>query len=403
MRLLRAPSIFPLLAAILLFAAPLRETGPSTILWTAPAILISAMIIAWAAESSQYFIAQGFALAILAWLQTLPEFAVEAVLAWKQQVPLLLAALTGALRLLTGFGWPVIYFTASLAHRRRHGAPLRAIVLARHHSVEVVGLLAPLAYIAVVAVKATLTIFDAILLTLLYAAYLAILSRLPAEGHESVDELATIPRAIVKSPRAKRIALIALLFAAGAALIYFSAEPFLASLLAISTLAGIPNFVFIQWVAPIVSEFPEMASTIYFARATDRAPMALMNMVSSNINQWTLLMAMLPVLYSISAGAASAIPFDAQQQLQLWLTLAQALVGLTFLINMELVWWEALLLFVLFLIPFAIPAASRAVTIAYFAWTALELVRILTGQRKPLAFARFVETWKSFVAAPRSR
>ena len=78
-------------------------------------------MIAWAAESAQYFIAQGFALAILAWMQTLPEFAVEAVFAWKQQVPLLLANLTGALRLLTGLGWPVIYFTASMSHRRRNG------------------------------------------------------------------------------------------------------------------------------------------------------------------------------------------------------------------------------------------------------------------------------------------
>ena len=76
------------------------------------------MLIAWAAESAQFFIAQGFALAILAWLQTLPEFAVEAVLAWKQQVPLLLANLTGALRLLTGLGWPMIYCVAALFHRR---------------------------------------------------------------------------------------------------------------------------------------------------------------------------------------------------------------------------------------------------------------------------------------------
>ena len=75
--------------------------------------LISALMIAWAAESAQFFMAQGFALAILAWMQTLPEFAVEAVFAWQQQVPLLLANLTGALRLLTGFGWPVIYFTAA--------------------------------------------------------------------------------------------------------------------------------------------------------------------------------------------------------------------------------------------------------------------------------------------------
>ena len=87
------------------------------------------MMIAWAAEASQYFVAQGFALAILAWLQTLPEFAVEAVLAWHQQTHLLLANLTGALRLLTGIGWPLIYFTAAWFQRRRTGIPLRKIQL----------------------------------------------------------------------------------------------------------------------------------------------------------------------------------------------------------------------------------------------------------------------------------
>src|SRR3979409_45311 len=79
---------------LLLAAIPLRDTGPWTVLWAAPAILIAAVLIAWAAESAQFFIAQGFALAILAWMQTLPEFAIEAVLAWKQQVPLILASLT---------------------------------------------------------------------------------------------------------------------------------------------------------------------------------------------------------------------------------------------------------------------------------------------------------------------
>src|SRR5207253_7431280 len=64
----------------------------------------------------------------------------------------------------------------------------------------------------------------------------------------------------------------------------------------------------------LVSEFPEMASTVYFARTVDRASMALMNMVSSNINQWTLLTAMLPILYSISIGTATPIVFDPQQR-----------------------------------------------------------------------------------------
>jgi cation:H+ antiporter len=397
MALLPRRSAFPIFFAFLFFAVPLRQTGPSTIFWTAPAILASAMMIAWAAESAQYFIAQGLALAILAWMQTLPEFAVEAVLAWKQQVPLLLASLTGALRLLTGLGWPVIYFTASLAHRRKRAGPMGCIRLEPHQSVEVIGLLVPLIYVAVIAVKGTLTVYDAVVLTLIYAAYLAILSRLPAEGHESVDQLATIPRTIVTSPRISRIAMIGGLFLAGGLLIYYSAEPFLASLVAIAALAGIPNFIFIQWVAPIVSEFPEMASTVYFARQENRAPMALMNMVSSNINQWTLLMAMLPVLYSISVGAPTTIPFDAEQRLQLWMTLGQALVGMMFLINMELAWWEATVLFVLFVIALVFPSAAKGVTAAYFGWAAVELVRMVLTRRRAAAWQCFLETWKMHV------
>lgn len=392
---LRQPSVFPIFFALLLFAAPIRHAEPSAIFWTAPAILFSALMIAWAAESAQYFIAQGFALAILAWMQTLPEFAVEAVLAWKQQVPLLLANLTGALRLLTGLGWPVIFFTAAIAHRRRTQTTLRAIRLNPQHSVEVFGLMVPLIYVAVIAFKGTLTIYDAVILFLIYFAYLAILSRLPAEGHESVDHLETIPRTIVKSPRLMRIATISALFIAGGALIYYSAEPFLASLLAIATVAGIPTFVFIQWIAPVVSEFPEMASTVYFARTDGRAPMALMNMVSSNINQWTLLMAMLPVVYSISIGVASTIHFDEQQKLQLWMTLGQALLGLVFLMNMELAWWEAAILLVFFMIGLAIPAWSAILTGAYFGWAGLELVRILLGHRKPIALAAFGQIWRS--------
>src|ERR1700761_9680506 len=109
--------MFAALVPILL-VVPLHQTAPSTIAWAAPAILFPALMIAWAAESAQYFVAQGFALAMLAWMQTLPEFAVEAVLAWHQQTHLLLANLTGALRLLTGLGWPAIYATAAFAHRR---------------------------------------------------------------------------------------------------------------------------------------------------------------------------------------------------------------------------------------------------------------------------------------------
>jgi len=396
--LLPPRNVFPAFLLILFVAGPIPRTGPATVLWAAPAILLSSLMIAWAAESAQYFIAQGFALAILAWMQTLPEFAVEAVIAWKQQTPLLLANLTGALRLLTGLGWPVIYFTAAIFHRRRSRTPLRSIQLEEHQCIEVIGLLIPLIYIAVICAKATLTLADAVVLTAIYALYLAMLSRLPPETPESIEDLETVPRTIVTSRRPVRIALITGLFLGGALLIRYSAEPFLGSLLAIAGLAGISSFVAIQWLAPIISEFPEMASTVYFARTVTRAPMALMNMVSSNINQWTLLVAMLPVVFSISAGHASTIVLDPQQQLQLLMTLGQALLGMMFLINMELVWWEAIALLVLFVIGFVSPAAAKPVTAAYFIWAAFEIWQIVIGRRRAVAVTRFLEVWSKHVA-----
>src|SRR3954468_3284488 len=117
----RRQQVIAPVCALLLVSTEIEQFAPLSLLWTAPAILLAAMLIAWAAESAQFFMAQGVALAILAWLQTLPEFAVEAVLAWKQQIPLLMAGLTGALRLLTGLGWPMIYFTAAFFYRRRTG------------------------------------------------------------------------------------------------------------------------------------------------------------------------------------------------------------------------------------------------------------------------------------------
>jgi cation:H+ antiporter len=150
---------------------------------------------------------------------------------------LLLANLTGALRLLTGLGWPAIYLTAAFACRRATGKPLGRIVLEAHHSVEVVALMMPLLYVPVIAIKGSLTVYDGVVLIAIYAVYLWILGKLPSEDHETIEDLEIIPRTIVKARRGRRIFAIGALFIAGGALIYVSAEPFLASLLALSVLA----------------------------------------------------------------------------------------------------------------------------------------------------------------------
>jgi len=403
------------LCALLLFAAvPFHEVPASTALWAAPAILLAAMLIAWAAESAQFFIAQGFALAILAWLQTMPEFAVEFVFAWKQQVPLLMANLTGSLRLLTGLGWPMIYAVAAFCYRRRYGKPMKEIALHDEHCVEVMGLCVPVAYMIFVWAKGSLNVFDAGVLILIYSAYLVVLGKMPPQEAEGIEDLEIIPRSIVKSRRGVRNLSIAGFFLGGGVLIYVSAEPFAGSLLAVSAALGVPSFVFVQWVAPFVSEFPEKVSAFYWARTIHRAPMALMNMVSSNINQWTLLAAMLPIVYSISRGAVSPIPFDDQQKLELLMTLGQSLVGIIFLVNMKLTWWEASTLFSLWFIQFAFspvkPGPGFAgfmagnihwiVTVLYFLWFALGLVRYARGGRHPEAFRLFAALWREHIWPP---
>ena len=220
--------------------------------------------------------------------------------------------------------------------------------------------------------------------------------------HEGIEDMERIPRAIVTAPRPVRIVAITALFLVGGGIIYLAAEPFLGSLLAVSTALGIPVFVFVQWVAPFVSEFPEKVSAFYWARTVEGASTALMNMISSNINQWTLLTAMLPIVYSISRGAVSAIPLDGEQEVELLLTLAQALLGAMFLLEMRFQWWEAAGLFVLWLIQFVLSPVAKVhqyFTFAYFAWAALDVVLILAGKRKATAFRCFAVMWRSHMRA----
>ena len=157
-------------------------------LWTFPAILGSAFVVGWAAETAQFQIGQGLALALLAWIQVLPEFAVEAAISWERNIPLMTANFTGALRLLTGLGWPVIWVMHALSRRRRRER-WPAIQLDEEHSIEILGLLPPLLYFGWIIFKGTLDCWDAGVLLGLYAAYLAVLNRIPPKEHEEIEDV----------------------------------------------------------------------------------------------------------------------------------------------------------------------------------------------------------------------
>jgi len=373
----------------LLSETALQAGSPFAILWAGPGILVASLMIAWGAEATQFFLAQGIALAVLALLQTLPEFAVEAVLAWHREVPYLFANLTGALMLLTGLGWPMIYFSAATAHRRAHKQPMRRVQLADEQAVQIVSLLAAIAYQSVIWWKGSLNIYDGVVLLAIYVAYLWTMRRLPPEEAENIDEVGGIPRAIIQASKPIRIAAILGLFVVGGAAVFLIADPFLRGLFGLSTLLGISSFRFIQWIAPLVSEAPEGISAFYWARAPERASIALMNLVSSNINQWTLLAAMLPVVLSVSVGHIAAIPLDTMQSRDLLLTLSQSLLGAMFLINMELAWWEAVGLFVLFIVQLGFSSLHVYIAWIDFAWCAVEVARVIAGNRKAVAFHHF--------------
>jgi cation:H+ antiporter len=364
-------------------------------------MIFAAFVVAWGAEAAEFMISQGLALAILALIQTLPEFAVEAVIAWKagkdpDMVHLAIANFTGSLRLLTGLGWPMIYAVAAFYSRKRHNRKLGSIELHDDHAVEVVGLLPPLAWFVVVWAKASLSLVDAFVLTSTYVVYLVVLLRLPAreEPIETEDEIPRVSRWALSQQGWKRWAAVLGLLGAGGAIIFLVAEPFLASMLALATTMGISQFVFIQWVAPFLSEFPEKTSAFAWARRVTRAPVALMNMVSSNINQWGVLSAMLAVIYCWSKGEVTALPFDEFQRLEILLTILQAFLGWLFLSSMTLTAYEAAGLFLLWLIQFLRPSLRHEMLWVYSAWIAIELIRIAFGRQKMRAFGAFARVWK---------
>ncbi len=386
--------------------AAAAKGGALSALWTFPSIVGGSFLIAWAAESAQFFMSQGLSLAILAWVQTLPEFAVEAVIAWQAPrthngMSLVLANFTGSIRLLVGLGWPMIYTVAAFFHRRKYKRPLKVINLEQEHCVEVVGLVLPILYFLVITLKGTLTIWDGIVLMVLYFAYMFVLNRIPPKELENPEEEEWPVRQIVVMKPAARNSTIAALFLGGAVIIYFTAEPFLHSLLALALSLGVSQFVFIQWVAPFLSEFPEKLSAFYWARKITGAPMALMNMVSSNINQWTMLAAMIPIVVAISAGHIQPIPLDHEHKVELLLTIAQSALGVCLLANMNFAWHEAIVLFALFLAQFLVPHLREEVAALYGVWVTYEVVAWLMGYRKPKAFIEFGRLFKERVLKTR--
>jgi len=381
----------------------LAQAGGSAVaaLWTFPSILVSAFLVAWGAEAAQFLMSQGLALAILAWLQTLPEFAVEAVIAWEagknpERAHLAIANLTGAIRLLLGLGWPMIYVVSAFSGRKKGERKLPPITLRREHAVEVVGLLPPLLYFALIIWKQWIGWIDAVVLIALYLLYLYVLFLHPPQEAEQVADAPAVARWAYRQRGWRQKAAIGGLFAAGGALLFVTAHPFLESMLALAGVFGVSQFVLVQWVAPFLSEFPEKVSAFMWARRESHAPMALMNMVSSNINQWTVLAAMIPLVFGYShyhhTGTWADFHFDAEQRVEIILTLLQSGLGIMLLASMEFDWVEASGLLVLWAVQFFVPHLREEVSVVYAVWIVVLLLGFALKRQRLLAPRYFWES-----------
>jgi cation:H+ antiporter len=344
---------------LVLHLLDIEEPPPGTVaLATGVAILGAAFLLSWAVELAERDIPQSLALLILALVSVLPEYAVDLAFAVKAAedptwLPYPIANMTGANRLLIGFGWAAVVLVACRRDRTS------VLAIPHPYRLEIRFLLITTLYSFLIPLSGSLSLFDAAVLLGIFFWYAVSAAR----GHsEEVDLLG--PAAMLDDrtdDRSRHALILGFLFFSAYAIVV-AAEPFASSLVTIGRSSAIEEFVLIQWVAPMASESPEFLVAIMFAWR-HRGAVGLGALISSKVNQWTLLVGALPIAYAIALGEATGLPLDARQSQELWLTSAQSLLATLLICNFGFSRLEAIVLAVLFGVQLFFP--STEVRIAF--------------------------------------
>lgn len=344
------------------------------------AIVSAAFLLTWCAEAAERDVPRTLAIAGLALIAVLPEYAVDMLFAAKagrdpSYAAFATANMTGGNRLLVGLGWTMV--VAIFVFRTRQSV----LRLAEAHRVEIGILAIATVYSFVIPLRGGITLFDSAFLVGLFGVYVYLASRGEPEAESDIvgpaESIANLPT------RRRRVLLIAMFLYAGAAILV-GAEPFADGLIDTGVDLGIDEFQLVQWVAPLASEFPEFLVAGLLAWRM-RADAALGALVSSKVNQWTLLIGCLPIAYAISSGSINPLPTDTRQTEEVMLTAAQSLLAVVLLINLRMTLWEAGVLLVLFLAQFLTPHSivpRGAFSAMYFAFAAVFLARQFFEMRR---------------------
>ncbi|MDP6454576.1 MAG: hypothetical protein QF898_14840 [SAR202 cluster bacterium] len=286
-------------------------------------IVCGAFLLSWAAEVAEMDISGSLAIAILALIAVLPEYTIEAVLAWDagasyntetqvitDEMARAAANVTGANRLLIGLGWSLVILIFWI--KRRENLDLRGQM-----NLELTMLIVATAIMGLIVAFDQVSIILAVALIGIYLAYLWISST----GDSEEPELIGVALVIGSLPVARRRAMVVLLFLYAAGVILLAAEPFVEGLIETGAEFGIDEFVLIQWIAPLASESPEIIVAVLFSlRSNPQA--GLTTLVSSQVNQLTLLVGSITVIFSISAGEVLSFRLDERQSIEFLLTAA---------------------------------------------------------------------------------
>jgi cation:H+ antiporter len=317
------------------------------------AILGAAFMLSWSCEVAERDIPQSLALLVLALVGVLPEYAIDLHFAWEAgkdpaYAGYAVANMTGANRLLIGFGWAAVVLTSCFR------AKSNELVVHPRQRLELRFLIWATLYSFVIPLSGRIDLFDALVLLSLFIAYV----RAAMKGEsEEVDLIG--PALMIDAEfrdLGRRLWAIGL-FVFAAAAIFVAAEPFAESLVHLGQNYDVDEFLLVQWVAPLASESPEFVVAILFAWKL-RGSVGMGALVSSKVNQWTLLVGAIPIAYSISLGAPRGLPLDARQTQELLLTSAQSLLAAVMLSDLRFSRREALILAALFATQLLFPSTE---------------------------------------------
>lgn len=343
------------------------------------AVFGAAFMLSWAAEVAQLDISQTLAIAVLALIAVLPEYAVDLVLAFRagqgdeEKLHLAVANMTGANRLLIGLGWATVVIIFWFKSKRRE------LTLKPTQRIDVGYLLIATLWAFTIPIRGQLNLLDLVVLGSLFTAYILRAAKEEVEEPELIGAAAAI--GVLPTPVRRTVTLVMFVFSA--ATILLVAEPFAESLIHIGEEFGISKFLLIQWVAPLASEAPEMIIAILFVLRL-KAQAGLGTLISSKVNQWTLLVGTLPLVFALAGGAGEGffapMRMDPRQVEEVFLTAAQSLFAVAVIANLSITRWEAVGLLVLFLAQFGFEDTAVRYGFA-FGYLALTLAILIASPR----------------------